>query len=552
MSRFSRLGRHVLAISALAVLGVCAPAARAADKTPEQLMTEAHEGRAVWTDFHGFTADIIATVDGKSTKGTLDVSPEGALELKLSDPSGMEWVERTLQSTVSHRLSDDGAITNVEFADEDRNHPMGPLLKSKDPADKSLWRVKGDVLTEVHRNHGKTRFIISVGEVSRTAEGKHLPHSFVVTTWDNETGAITKARQVQNEWKRFGRLDLPVRLVGMNATSDGKRQVEEIRLSNHVVKAPRVGTVSIQELAPHKLTITSFGAAIADGYLYTYGGHLGSPHNYSYEEQSGQLLRLNLAKPDSWEVVSAGPHRTGLGLVAYNGKLYRIGGWESKNKKGEEWNLFSQSDFARFDPKTGKWEDLAPLPSGRSSHDAALLGSKLYVVGGWNMQGPGEGEWHDEAFVADLADEKPEWKQIAKPPFMRRAIAMAAAQGKVFVIGGMDDSSETTNAVAVYDPQSNVWSEGPELPCKKMEGFGASAFATQDTVYCAATNGKLFRLTSDGKQWQEVGQLNKPRMSHRLVATDDGRLLVVGGTSRKSGKVTEVESIEVKLAGTAK
>jgi len=41
-------------------------------------------------------------------------------------------------------------------------------------------------------------------------------------------------------------------------------------------------------------------------------------------------------------------------------------------------------------------------------------------------------------------------------------------------------------------------------------------------------------------------------MSHRLVATEDGRLVAVGGTSRKSGKVTEVEAIEVKLTAAVK
>ena len=552
MSNTLTFGRLFFVATATLLVGVFSVAALAADKTPEQLMTEAHEGRVVWQDFHGFTADIVATADGKTAKGTIDVSPEGALTLSLEPASEVAWVERTLQSVVSHRLSDDGAITNVEYADDDKNHPLGRLLKSKDPADKSLWRVKGDVLTEVHRNHGKTRFIISVAEVSRNAEGKHLPRSFVVTTWDNDTNAITQSRQVYNEWKRFGKFDLPVRLLGMNAKSDGTRRVEEIKLSNHVVKAPKVGTVSIQELAPHKLTITSFGAAIADGYLYTYGGHLGAAHDYSHEQQSGELMRLNLAKPDAWELVNEGPRRTGLALVAYQGKLYRIGGWESKNKKGEKWNLISQADFARFDPKTGQWEELAPLPAGRSSHDAALIGSKLYVVGGWNMQGESEGEWHEDAFVADLADEKPEWKPIARPPFTRRAIAVASSNGKLYVIGGMDDSTETTNAVAVYDPQSNAWSEGPELPCKKLEGFGASAFAAQGTIYCAATSGKLFRLSNDAKQWEEVGQLNKPRMSHRLVATEDGRLVAVGGTSRKSGKVTEVEAIEVKLTAAVK
>jgi hypothetical protein len=539
-------------IAAASLVLAFAGSSFAAEKSAEELMSIAHDGRAVWHNFHGFSADIVATADGKSTKGTLEVSPEGALTLKLDDPSQHDWVDRTLQSVVSHRLSDDGAITNVEFADEDANHPLGRLLKSKDAAEKSLWRVKGDVLTEVHRNHGKSRFIISVSEVSRTLEGKHLPHSFVVTTWSNETNAIEKSRQVYNEWKRFGHLDLPTRLVAMNAKNDGTRTVEEIVLAGHVVKAPKVGSVSIQELAPLKSPVTSFGAAIADGHLYTYGGHLGSPHSYSAEEQTGELLRLSVAKPESWEALGNGPKRTGLAMVAYGGKLYRVGGWESQNKAGEKWNLFSQSDFARFDPKTGKWEDLTPLPQGRSSHDAAVLGSKLYVVGGWKLDGEGDGEWHDTALVADLAADKPEWKEIASPPFMRRALAVAAFNGKVYVIGGMTDSNEATTAVSIYDEQSNSWSEGPAIPGKGFDGFGTSAIATKEGIYCTAGSGGLFRLSNDGKQWEEVGQLSKPRMFHRLVATDDGRLLVVGGTSRKTGKVTEVEAIEVKLASAAK
>jgi N-acetylneuraminic acid mutarotase len=253
---------------------------------------------------------------------------------------------------------------------------------------------------------------------------------------------------------------------------------------------------------------------------------------------------LNLAQPTAWEVVAEGPKRTGLALVAHAGKLYRIGGWEAKNRKGEEQSLHSQADFARFDAKSGQWQTLPPLPSGRSSHDAAVLDGKLYVVGGWRMFGPGNGEWHSTALVCDLAQDQPQWHEIAAPPFTRRALAVAGHQGKLYAIGGMDDSNDTTTSVSVYDPQSNVWASGPKLPGKPIDGFGASAFGTAQGLFATTTTGIISRLADDGKSWTTVGKLNHPRMSHRLVSGDDGKLYVVGGTSR-AGKVKEVERVDV-------
>ena len=308
---------------------------------------------------------------------------------------------------------------------------------------------------------------------------------------------------------------------------------------------PGEGQVKVTDLAPLPAPVTSFGAAVADGFLYTYGGHLGTTHKYSSDDQSGQLLRLNLAQPTAWEVVAEGPKRTGLAMVAHAGKLYRIGGWEAKNRKGEKQSLHSQDDFARFDAKSGRWQPLAALPSGRSSHDAAVLGDKLYVVGGWKMAGPSDREWHSTALVCDLSQAQPQWKEIAAPPFTRRALAVAAYEGKLYAIGGMDDSSDTTTAVSIYDPQSNAWVSGPKLPGKPIEGFGASAFGTAGGLFATTTTGVISRLADDGKSWMVVGKLNHPRMSHRLVAGDDGKLYVVGGTSR-GGKVKEVELISLR------
>ena len=46
----------------------------------------------------------------------------------------------------------------------------------------------------------------------------------------------------------------------------------------------------------------------------------------------------------------------GLPLVAHGGRIYRVGGLNARNatKKDKE-DLHSTSDFAGFDPASGKW-----------------------------------------------------------------------------------------------------------------------------------------------------------------------------------------------------
>jgi N-acetylneuraminic acid mutarotase len=542
MSHGTHVGSRLAACAALYISWMAASPTLAAEPTAPQLMRRAHDGRAVWTAFPGFTAELSVAQDKRAAKGTLTVSAKGELKLQLDQTEGLEWVQRTLSSVVNHRLAADDAITSVKFADEDAAHPLGRLIRSEDVAEHSLWRIKDDVMTEVHRISDKSRMIISVIEVIRNSEGKHLPRSYSVTTWNAATGAIDSSRQVFSEWQRIGGYDLPTRLFAAVSKGDGSRSVEEIVLTKHQVAESKI---KVSELAPLNAPVTSFGAAVANGYLYIYGGHLGSPHSYSAAEQANKLLRLNMAKPGAWETVAEGPRRTGLAMVAYKDKLYRIGGWEAKNAAGDKWELYSSRDLARFDEKTGQWQDIAPLPKGRSSHDAALVGSKLYVIGGWELTGPGGGEWHEAAYVCDLAQAQPQWQEIAKPPFNRRALAVAGFAGKLYVIGGMDDSNDTTTGVNIYDPQSNAWSKGPAVPGENFDGFGISAFGTDAGLFVNGRTGAVYRLDDNGAAWTALGKLNHPRYFHRLVAVDAKMLVAVGGTSRV-GKAETVELLQLK------
>lgn len=297
---------------------------------------------------------------------------------------------------------------------------------------------------------------------------------------------------------------------------------------------------------PIPQTVTSFGAAIADGALYVYGGHTGEAHQYYWEAQARTLRRLDLANPTSWEELGNGPRLQGLAMVSHNNKLYRIGGFTAKNSESEDKDLWSQSSVASFDPATDQWQELPALPEPRSSFDAVVLGDQIFVVGGWAMRGDGEATWLETAHSLDLSAEPLQWKPIPEPPFQRRALSVAALDGKVFAIGGMQEDGGPTTRVDIFDTQSRTWSRGPDLVGEGMDGFGSSSFATGGRLYVTTYNGTVQRLSGDGDRWEVLYQLERERFFHRLLAINENQLLTVGGANMSSGKFDELDVIEVK------
>jgi N-acetylneuraminic acid mutarotase len=306
---------------------------------------------------------------------------------------------------------------------------------------------------------------------------------------------------------------------------------------------PALATAAERELAPLPVPMTSFGAASSDGYVYVYGGHSGKTHTYSTESTIGQFIRLNIAKPAKWEELTGGPILQGLGLVAHDGKIYRIGGMQPKNKATEKMDAFSVASIARYDPKTQKWENLPDMPEGRSSHDAVVLGDKIYVVGGWKMNGVAkESEWLKTAVALDLTKAPLVWETIPQP-FERRAIAASAYRGKVYVIGGLTPDGDTVKTVEVYDPATKKWSKAADLPGGSMNGFTPGACVAGGRLLVNPADGKLYRLSTDEKAWEEVGVVKRPRYVHRIVPAGASRIIVLGGAS-KQGPVGLVEEIE--------
>lgn len=295
------------------------------------------------------------------------------------------------------------------------------------------------------------------------------------------------------------------------------------------------------------MAFTSFGAAPQGGYLYVIGGHTAPAHHYYREGFQTGFWRLSLADRASWEQLPGGVSLQSVALVSDGARVIRVGGMTARNAEKEKDDLHSTAEVAAYDPLARAWTNLPALPEVRSSHDAVVHDGKLYVFGGWKLDGasPDETPWHKGGLVLDLAAKTPQWDAVEQP-FQKRALALASAGGRIYAIGGMTSDGKMSSGSNLYDPAKKEWSEGPALPGSAFGAFGSSAYGLNGRAYVTTSDGLLFSHAPGEAAWKREGALSIPRMFHRLVAAGD-ELAAIAGTTR-GGHLRTIEWLKPGLA----
>ncbi len=271
--------------------------------------------------------------------------------------------------------------------------------------------------------------------------------------------------------------------------------------------------------------ITSFGATEHEGWIFVLGGYFGQPHEYSREGQSASFLRLNPLDLRDQHLLSDTEPVQSVELVSHASGLIRIGGMRAENGAGEESRLRSIDLVQRYDPGTGQWSALAPLPMPLSSHRAAVLGDQLFVVGGWSMTPGQKPRWNERLWSLDLANPEAQWQSV-EAPFRRRALAAAAVSGQLVVLGGMNGDGKLSRSVHTFDPTEGVWGQGPDYP---QWAFGLAAHSEGARVLASGRDGGVFAWEPGTEDWRPVGRWAMGRFFHEIVPLPSGDLLALGG-----------------------
>lgn len=204
---------------------------RAPDKAARELMLAAHNARAVWNDFPGFTADITIRTDGQQQAGTIVVGNDFEYDLKIADEAKQPWVKAKLRSVISHRRPEAFSENGFAFVLESGSDVAGQLVEELDGS--GTFRIRDGVLAEVLRKDDSQWMEISNLDMFVTAEGKQLPRATAVTFRDPASGNLKSQLSNTFEWKRFGQFDLPTRTFTVEVAGNGKRTVREIVFRNH-------------------------------------------------------------------------------------------------------------------------------------------------------------------------------------------------------------------------------------------------------------------------------------------------------------------------------
>ncbi|MEN1706259.1 MAG: kelch repeat-containing protein [Planctomycetota bacterium] len=319
-----------------------------------------------------------------------------------------------------------------------------------------------------------------------------------------------------------------------------------VSLAQHFASPPEVDPRETKQVADPAFTIaksvTSFGTATSDGWLYVLGGYTGAAHDYYSEGQSPDFYRINLYDFDHVESLPNDLRIQSAPLEAWNGKIIRVGGMVARNRRGEMQDLVSLDSVTWFDPQARAWSDLPSLPTPRSSHDSAIVGDMLYVIGGWTLDDSQIARpWAEDLLALDLSDPGAGWRKIPQP-FERRAFATVALGDSIVALGGITSEGGMSQSVDVFDTTTRAWTSGPEFP---SGAFGVAAEVADGRVYASGADGRVFSWAAGETAWTEVAALTFPRFFHQIARGMENDLFFLGGTSR-GRKPIHVERIALE------
>ena len=319
--------------------------------------------------------------------------------------------------------------------------------------------------------------------------------------------------------------------AGATAAAEGATNGEGATLTSHYAGVMPRG-------------LTTVGAATMGESLYLVGGYFGPPHDYSKEFQSGQVLRLSLTT-GAWEELPSVEPVQSPAVIGDGHYLYKIGGMQVQNSTGKPTELRSSVAAERFDPSKSRWEPLPNLPEPRSSHYAVVIGTTLYVVGGWTLDGGmNDNEWRDTMLTAELNQPTFTWNSV-KVPFQIRAQGLVAHNGKIYVLGGLAPEG-STDAVHRYDPATQQWSDLPAFPEENLTARGATY---KGRLYANGANGKIYRLSQDETKWELAGITQHGRLFHEMVPSERGPIVLAGiPDNNRGGRIRVIERLSEEPA----
>ena len=258
----------------------------------------------------------------------------------------------------------------------------------------------------------------------------------------------------------------------------------------------------------------------AAGIIYAVGGLTKAGDSLSTVETYDPLI-------GKWSMAEAmSMLRSRVGVAVMGSKLYAIGGYNGHERL---------STVEVFDPEDKKWAKVSPMNCKRSAVGAATLHDRLYVCGGYDgVSSLNTVECYDS--------DRNEWKMVTSMSKHRSAAGVVSFEGYLVAIGGHDGLS-IFDSVERFDPRENKWIPLQSMITRRCR-LGVATLKNKLYV-CGGYDGSTFLQSaevydSETKLWKKIADMNVMRSRVALVANGN-RLYAIGGYDG----ISNLSSVEV-------
>jgi N-acetylneuraminic acid mutarotase len=220
-----------------------------------------------------------------------------------------------------------------------------------------------------------------------------------------------------------------------------------------VEKDGRIGG-SWQDVAPLPRGLNHIGAVGYNGKIYTFGGFAAQNHS--------AVADANVYDPttNGWTPIARMPQALGSVSVTVLGDEIHLVGGRDVHSTGTHWV---------YDPATNRYSSRAPLRVGRDHMGLVAYDGRIYAIGG-RIDTPA----HNTSYVDVYDPRRDAWTPAAPLPQPRSGMAVTDYNGKIFAMGGEQSGMNSAfDSNFAYDPANNRWAEYPPLP-EGRHGTGAA------------------------------------------------------------------------------
>lgn len=194
------------------------------------------------------------------------------------------------------------------------------------------------------------------------------------------------------------------------------------------------------------------GVASVKGKIYAIGGRSDGSRLSTNEEYDPAT--------NTWTTKTPMPTpRSDFGIAVVNDKIYCIGGIIDFDWSGYGKGILCTVNEV-YDPLTDTWENKTSMPTQRQRPKANAVNGKIYVMGGFQYRDLPPPQTTIEVGINEVYDpETDTWITITPMQHTPYGPASASINGKIYVIGGFH-----SNLTQIYDLESDTWSQGAPIP----------------------------------------------------------------------------------------